>query len=157
MSGFVIATCSLIGYASCNQPSVLTEREKPAIIDSIRLMLDNYNNDVRKHGLTAEFSYLDSSAEFFWVPPGFTDAISYDSVATILKQNASGYKSIDNSFDTLRIIPLNSGHATYTARIHSTIIDTSDREITIKLLESGVLIKRPGGWKLLCGQTSLVK
>jgi hypothetical protein len=118
--------------------------------------LDSYYNDIRKLGLTAEFKYLDNSSEFFWVPPGYSDAIAYDSVVTILKQNAPKYKSIDNSFDTLRIIPLSRELATYTGRLHSTMTDTADRIITFSLVETGILIKRPDGWKLLNGQTTIL-
>lgn len=141
---------------SCRQSESLTENENAGIIKDVRQTLYNYYADIKKSGLTAEFKYLDKSKEFFWVPPGFSSSLSYDSVASILKQNAPSYKSIDNSFDTLRIIPLSRLLATYTGRLNSKMTDNSGKVLTFSLLETGVLIKRQDGWKLLQGQTSIL-
>lgn len=142
--------------ASCNQSSTITESEKAKIIAEVRSTLDQYYNDIRKSGLTAEFQYLDNTKEFYWTPPGYPQSISYDSVAAILSQNSSKYKLIDNSFDTLRIIPLNEEYATYTGRLRSTMTDTAGIVTTFSLVETGVLVKRKDRWKLLSGQTSIV-
>jgi SnoaL-like domain len=147
---------AILTIVSCRQSSPLTENEKARIIGDVRQTLDNYYNDIRKSGLTAEFQYLDNSSEFYWAPPGYNISISYDSVATILNQNAQNYKSVDNSFDTLRITPLSKEYATYTGRLTSRMTDTTGRTTTISLVETGVLIKREDGWKLLNGQTSIL-
>jgi hypothetical protein len=147
----------LLTLVACEQPSAtLTENEKASIIKNTRQTLDNYYGDIQKSGLMAEFKYLDPSTEFFWVPPGASSSLSFDSVATILKQNAPLYKSINNSFDTLRIIPLSKELATYTGRFNSVMTDTSGKVMTFSLVETGVLIKRQDGWKLLQGQTSII-
>src|SRR5687768_8885940 len=127
---------------SCNTSESLTEIERAEIKKSAQQALDNYYNDIRKEGLTAEFRYLDSSADFFWVPPGYSFPISYDSVATILKQNAPLFKSVDNSFDTLSIFPLSKELATYTGRLRSVMTDTTGKSATYSLVETGVLIRR---------------
>jgi hypothetical protein len=90
------------------------------------------------------------------VPPGYSSAISYDSVANILKTNAPKFKLVDNRFDTFIIIPLNWELASYTARINSHMKDTLGNKLIFELAETGILIKRKGGWKLLNGQTSLL-
>ncbi|HEU5290509.1 MAG TPA: hypothetical protein VFU05_07710 [Cyclobacteriaceae bacterium] len=158
MSGkryILIATFLLV--TGCAQPETLTEAEQAEIVRQVKATLENYYSDIRKEGLTAEFKYLDNSQEFFWVPPGYTSPISYDSVAAILKQNAQLFKSIDNSFDTLHIVPLSMYLVTYTGRLRSIMIDTSDQTSAYTMMETGVLIKRKDGWKLLSGQTSLLK
>ena len=152
----ILTIFTMLTIVSCRQSTPLTETDKASIVSDVQKTLDNYYNDIRKSGLTAEFKYLDNSSEFFWVPPGYSCSISYDSVTAILKQNAPKYKFIDNSFDTLRIIPLNKELATYTGRLHSTMTDTSDKTMTFSLVETGVLIKRQEGWKLLSGQTSIL-
>lgn len=134
----------------------MTTTEKAAIEDSIRVTLDNYYADIKKTGLTAEFKYLDHSPDFFWVPPGYSSAISYDSVATVLNQNAPLFRSVDNAWDSLRIIPLTTELATYTGRLRSTMVDASGKTSHIALVETGLLVKRKDGWKLLSGQTSVV-
>lgn len=131
--------------------------EKSLISDTIRQTLYNYCKDVKQSGLTAEFKYLDSSADFFWVPPGYSTAISYDSVARILRQNAGMFKSLDNTYKTLTIVVVSKRIATYNAVIHSVSIDTSGKVNEANLIETGVLIKRPSGWKLQSGQTSILK
>ncbi len=141
---------------SCSQPTTLSENEKTAIIGEIRQTFNNYYGDIRKSGLTAEFKYLDSSAEFFWVPPGYGGPISYDSVVTVLRQNAPKFRIVDNTLDTLRIIPLSRELATYTGRLHSSMTDTSGKTMTFSMLETGIVIRRKDGWKLLSGQTSII-
>jgi hypothetical protein len=148
-----LTVCSIL---SCGQPKPLTEIEKKDITKDIRQTLDNYYNEISKTGLTAEFKYLDNSADFFWVPPGYSSSISYDSVIAVINKNAPVYKSVNNSFDTLRIIPLSKELAIYTGRLRSTMTDTADKETTLSLMETGVLIKRQDGWKLLNGQTSIL-
>ena len=126
------------------------------MIKEIRQTLDDYAKDVKSGGLTAEFKYLDSSADFFWVPPGYQSAISFDSVATVLKQNALKFKSVDNMYDSLRIIPLARHLASYTARVSSTITDTTGAVFKFSLIETGILIRRKDGWKFLSGQTTTI-
>jgi hypothetical protein len=145
----------LLAVFSCKEkPSHLTANEREEIVATIRETLNNYYRDVKTSGLTAEFKYLDNSSDFFWVPPGYSTAISIDSVVSVLKQNAPLFKTINNSFDTLSIIPLSAEFATYTARISSVMTDTTSKMSSLSLIETGVLIKRTDGWKLLCGQTS---
>lgn len=147
-------------FVSCTQqqhpPTPLTPTQKTTLTKEITQTLNNYYTSIKQQGLTAEFAYLDSSADFFWVPPGYSVAISYDSVAAVLRQNAPKFQSIENSFDTLRIIIINAELATYTGKLHSTMIDTSGNTATFSLVETGVMIKRKNGWKLLSGQTALV-
>jgi hypothetical protein len=145
-----------ISLISCTKPAVFSSEEAEAIRYTVSETLRNYYQDVAREGLLAEFKYLDHSSDFFWVPPGFDSAISYDSVATILRQNAGKYKSINNSFSTLKIIPLSKDIALYTGRLRSVMIDTSGASLEADLLESGTLIRRLDGWKLLAGQTTLV-
>jgi len=147
---------ALISLLACTTHETLTETDRVEIIKDAKQTLDNYYNDIRKEGLTAEFKYLDNSADFFWVPPGYSSPISYDSVAAILKANAPLFKSIDNSFDTLKIIPLSKELVTYTGRLHSIMIDTAGKSSTFSMIETGIMIKRKDGWKLLSGQTSII-
>ena len=147
---------TLLTIVSCTRPSTLSENEKATVIAEATRTLQNYYADIKKSGLTAEFDYLDQSADFFWVPPGYSAAIFYDSVAAVLRQNAPNYISINNAFDALKIIPLSKELATYTGRLHSTMIDTAGISTTFSLVETGILIKRKDGWKLLHGQTALV-
>jgi hypothetical protein len=152
----ILTFFSILTIVSCRQSTQLTENEKVNIIEDVRQTLNNFYEDVRKSGLTAEFKYLDNSSGFFWVPPGYSSSISYDSVKTVLKQNAPKYKSVNNSFDTLKIIPLSKELASYTGRLNSTIVNKLGKVMTFSLVETGVLIKRKDGWKLLNGQTSIL-
>jgi hypothetical protein len=131
--------------------------QKGTVMVDVQQTLEQYYADIKKEGLLAEFKYLDSSENFFWVPPGYNRALSYDSIAAIIKWIAPSLKSVENSFDTLRIIPLSEELATYTGRLRSVSTDTSGKVTTTQLVETGILIKRPAGWKLLSGQTSVVE
>ena len=118
-------------------------------------MLYDYYKDIKVSGLTAEFKYLDHSADFFWAAPGYATALSYDSVEKVIKHNATLFRYIENTFDSLRIVPLSKELASYTALISVNMTDTSGKTSKFGLIESGVIIKRNDGWKLLNGQTAV--
>ncbi|HRG33340.1 MAG: nuclear transport factor 2 family protein [Saprospiraceae bacterium] len=145
-----------IAIFSCQEYTTMTKDDKARIELDVRQTLSNYYDDIRKSGLTAEFNYLDHSPDFFWVPPGYSSCISYDSVVHVLEENAPKFKSIDNSFESLRIVPLSNDIATYTGRQHSMMTDSNGKIMTFQLVETGVLIKRKAGWKLLSGQTTIL-
>jgi hypothetical protein len=150
----LIVVTMVILNLSCT--SSFTEAEKKIVAKEAGQMLDDYYADINKDGLTAEFKYLDSSKEFFWVPPGFQQAISYDSVVSIITRNASSFRSVENTWDTLTIIPLTAELASYTGRLRSSMTDTLGKKSEYTLVETGMLIKRKRGWKLLNGQTTIL-
>jgi hypothetical protein len=156
-----------ISLHSCQENAGLSKKDRAKISEDVKEMLHQYVSDIKEKGLTAELDYLDNSSDFFWAPPGYGMAISYDSVAAILKTNADHFKSIDNSYDSLSVIPLKSDLAIYSsplksdlaiysALITSAMIDIEGSKSTVRLIETGVVIKRRNGWKLLSGQTSLI-
>lgn len=153
--GYMLATI-ILSVAACTPSETLTESESVEIVREAKATLDNYYDDIRKEGLNAEFKYLDNSSEFFWVPPGYAIPLSYDSVTKILNQNAPLFKSVDNSFDTITIVPMSKELATYSGRLKSILTDTSGTVTTFSLIETGILVKRKDGWKLLSGQTSML-
>ncbi len=147
----------LFSIVSCGKKSsVLTLKENEAIIDTIRETLTLYYADIKKDGLTAEFKYLDHSSEFYWAPPGFNEPITYDQVEKGVNQNAAKFKSVDNTWLSLRIDPLTAELASYTGTIHSIATDTTGQIGDYKLIETGLMIKRNDGWKLFRGQTSVL-
>lgn len=144
----------LLFLAACRQPVEPQRFDKKKVEAEVRTMFDHYFADIKNEGLTAEFKYLDSSDQFFWVPPGYLSALTYDSVRVILEGNASAFRSIDYHWDTLQIFPLTNELANYTGIVKGTLTDTGGITNHIALIESGVIIKRPGGWKYLSGQTA---
>lgn len=141
---------------ACSQPGPLTQEENLAVQKEVRQTLTHYYEDIRREGLTAEFNYLDSSADFFWVPPGYSQAINYDSVAAVLKKNAPQFALVENHLISLRMTPLSRELAAYNARLSSRMVDTAGKETSLILVETGLMIRRSGGWKLLNGQTAVV-
>jgi len=104
----------------------------------------------------SEFKYLDNSKDFFWVPPGFNSPLSYDSVRIIIEANAKAIQSVNYKYDTLFINPLSFTIANYSAIVSGNLIDTAGIISPVRLIESGVLIKREDGWKLLSGQSAML-
>lgn len=154
---WLVLTCIVCGILSCTNKAGMTVAEQKAINDSVAQTLTDYCKAVKEHGLTAEFQYLDHSPDFFWVPPGYTSTISYDSVEAVLIRNAPMFRMIDNTFDSLRIVPLTKELATYTAVLHSTMVDTTGKTTQMHMVETGTVIKRKDGWKLLSGQTAIIE
>lgn len=146
----------LLAVLSCNRAQESSEIDKESITKEIILMLDNYHKDIAKDGLTAEFKYLDQSSDFFWVPPGYNTALSYDSVRSILEMNAKAFESIEFNWNTLEIFPLTNEIANYTGIVNGVMFDTAGVESKVSIIESGTLIKREDGWKLLSGQSAVL-
>ncbi|MEZ5059583.1 MAG: nuclear transport factor 2 family protein [Saprospiraceae bacterium] len=116
-------------------------------------MLDDYHEAISKESLLGEFAFLDSSEQFFWVPPGYTKALTYEEVALFLRKNSANFSAIDFKWDQLDVYPLSNEIATYTGLLSGSMTDTSGQVSPVKMIESGTLIKRKDGWKLLCGQS----
>lgn len=155
-AAFLFIYCIFILSACKNHPVALTNEEKKILSDTIDKTLHEYYKAIQENGLTAEFNYLDSSAEFFWVPPGYASPLSFDSVAAAINTSAKAFTSVSNSWEQLAIHPLNNQYANYSGIIRSEMIDTSGKNTVVHLLETGLLIKRESGWKLLSGQTSII-
>jgi hypothetical protein len=141
---------------SCNQ-SNHSSGKNDDVRNEIKTTFDNYYNDIRKQGLLAELKYLDSSAQFFWVPPGYLNYAGYNSIAATIKENAATLKSIDNRYDSLLIVPLTDNYAQFAVRTISTAVTATGDSSRTAFIESGVMVKRKGGWKFLSGQTSILK
>jgi len=150
----VICFTLLLSFISCLPPKDSNELDKEAVIGEVKQMFDNYHSDIKKEGLTAEFKYLDKSSDFFWVPPGYNSALTYDSVKTILEKNAKGFNDVEFSWKTLQIFPLTNQIANYSGIVNGILTDTSGTKNTVSIIESGTIIKRQDGWKLLSGQSA---
>ena|SRR5215203_4098390 len=145
---FLVVSCSQKDKTAVNSDDSRNE---------IKTTIDNYYNDLRKEGLVAEFKYLDSSNQFFWVPPGYMNYANYDVIAAAIRRNAGSLKTIDNRYDSLLIIPLTNVYAQFVMRSISTSIRLDGDTIKSAFIESGVMVKRKDGWKFLSGQTSLLQ
>ena len=119
-------------------------------------MMQRYHVAMEEGGLMAEFEFLDESPEFFWIPPGYNSALKYDSVKEILTRNAPSISAIHIEWEDLEVIPINDQTATFHGIVISTMTDTAGQTSTVRMLESGTLIRRTEGWKLLSGQTRLL-
>ena len=131
----------------------ISVQKKASVVREIQEFFERYFDAIASDGLMAEADYLDQSEDFFWVPPGYHSSISYDSVMNVLRVSAPQFTSVKNSFDSLRINVFNEKLASYTGILQSIITDTSGNVKSIQLIETGVVIKREDGWKLLNGQT----
>jgi len=142
---------------ACTQTDKLGEAEKERIVSEVEEMFDNYHNDIKQEGLTAEFKYLDQSPDFFWVPPGYKTALSYDSVRSILNNNAILFRDIEFSWDTLQVFPLTKEIANYSGIVEGSMTDTSGLVTSVLIIESGTVVRRSDGWKLLSGQSAVLE
>jgi hypothetical protein len=157
MVKYYIGAIILLFLNSCVQTEKLTEVEKEKLVGEVAVMFDNYHDDIRKEGLTAEFMYLDQSPDFFWVPPGYNSALTYDSVRSILMTNAKLFNEIIFAWDTLQIFPLTKEIANYSGIVKGSMTDTSGIVTRVLIIESGTVIKRPDGWQLLSGQSAVLE
>ncbi len=141
---------------SCGKPNKSSSLDKERTAKEVYLMLQEYHRDIATEGLIAEFKYLDSSPDFFWVPPGYSSALSFDSVEIILNARHKALHSVKMEWDTLQIFPLTNEIAIYSGIVDGVMIDTNGIESKISIIESGTIIKREDGWKLLSGQSEIL-
>jgi len=153
----VIILCFIAHLVSCTVSNRLSESEKESISTEVRNMFEEYHQAVAQNGLLGEFSFLDSSDNFFWVPPGYNSAINYDSVRAILEQNNALFNDVSFSWKELRIFPISTEIANYSGLVQSRMIDTAGVQIHAKIIESGTVILREDGWKILSGQSRLLE
>ena len=135
----------------------LNDTEKDIIISDVKEMFNNYHSDIKNEGLTAEFKYLDQSSDFFWVPPGYNSALDYDSVYSILVNNAKMFSEVIFEWDTLQIFPLTEEIANYSGIVEGSMTDTLGIVNSVLIIESGTVVKRSDGWKLLSGQSAVLE
>jgi hypothetical protein len=152
--GFAIMVIALCSCSEKKDSSIKMNREM--VVQDVYQMLDNYHRDINQNGLAAEFAYLDQSPDFFWVPPGYEVALTYDSVRTILEANSKAFQLVKFHWDTLQIFPLSTNIATYTGIVNTLMIDTAGVESAASIIESGTVINRKSGWKLLSGQSTVL-
>ncbi|MCB0279176.1 MAG: nuclear transport factor 2 family protein [Calditrichaeota bacterium] len=146
----------LIGLYYCGSvANDVDEADLDGIRNEIKEMFTAYDDSVRSKGLLGEFDFLDNSDNFFWVPPGYNSALSYDSVRSILTQNAPNFKSVHFQWIDQKINPLSKKIANYTGLVKSEMIDLNDVKTTLFILESGTVIKRDDSWKILSGQSRI--
>lgn len=146
--------CAMFMLISCNNEPKPEKFDKKKITAETEKMLHDYHSAINREGLMAEFLYLDHSHDFFWVPPGYHSALTYDSVQTILTQNSKALRQIKLEWSSLQIYPLSNEVASYTGIVKGQMTDTAGIETHISIIESGTLIRRTDGWKLLGGQSA---
>ncbi len=145
----------LVAFTGCKEQIDTSKQaiDKEYLSTEILQMFDAYHAAIKENGLKAEFDFLDNSSDFFWVPPGYNSRQSYDQVKEILIKNDKAINTIEFKFDTIQIYPLSNSIATYTGIVSGKMIDTAKVLSTFKIIESGTLVKRKTGWKLLNGQS----
>ncbi len=149
----ILLICMLAG---CTSQESFDEAAKEKVAKEAEEFLDAYHRAMEQDGLMSELDYLDASEEFFWVPPGFKSALSYDSVIAILEKNAPAIQSMSLRWQYLQIYPLSPEIVDFTGKLENTMVDTANTTTKLVMLETGTLIKRKKGWQLLNGQSRIV-
>ena len=157
MKQYSFLLIGFILFSSCQQAEKTKTDADSNIVQQVKSTLEEISDAIKMHGITAEFKWIDSSADFFWVPPGFESPLSYDSVAKIMRSNSGRFKQVEEKWDLLEIQPLGNDHAVFTGRITSRTMDTANHSQEHQVVETGIMIRKEDGWKLHCGHTSLIK
>lgn len=148
---YLLIVLLLVG---CSSPVVESNFNSEQTMQEVKEALEAYHQAVNKDGLLAEFEYLDNSADFYWSPPGYSSTLYYDTVRAIIETNAALFTKVNFKWESINIHPLTNQIATFNGVVATKMIDTSGVEYNSRLLESGTVIKRTDGWKLLNGQTA---
>ncbi len=150
----VVASIIILGSNCQVRSNGASTFDKIVIDREVRKMFDDYHQAIRDQGLLGEFNFLDTSDDFFWVPPSYETALNYDSVFSIINQSAAGYLEVRFHWDTLQIFTLTPELANFSGIVSGYLLDTAGRKSVVRIIESGTTIKRLDGWKLLSGQSA---
>lgn len=153
MKYILLLTC--LWLWGCQQ-SQKTAWDRDATRLAVEKMLVDYHQAMKAGGIAAEFDYLDDSEAFFWVPPGYTTAMNYDEIRAILEDSKGSYSDITLDWESLTVHALSPDIASYSGVVHGIWTDTAEVALEMRLLESGTIIRRSDGWKLLSGQTRVL-
>lgn len=145
---------AVLTLVSCRKKPTEAERNAPSKEQvAVTEMLNNYFQEMADSGImSAELKYLDSSKEFFWVPPGYESAIYYDSVMTDMEEQSKGVKVV-MKWDTLATFKLSDKLVSYTGIAKGVLTGPEGGTTDLDMIETGICIKRKDGWKLYQGQS----
>ena len=157
----IIAVIALFIFAACEFTSPpsndLSAEDQGRIIQEVETSLRNYYRDVAIKGIQAEFEYLDTSSNFYWIPPDYENWINYDSVANVILDASSKISAVENYWESLRIDPLSVKYASYSGILKGKTSGKDGNVVEQRFMETGIVVKREDGWKLLRGQTRLIE
>lgn len=154
MKWSLILLASSFTLFACDSPNSTFDSD--AVVEDITTMLHEYHQAMNKDGLLAEVHYLDSSDQFFWVPPGADSKIGYEDVMEILTENSKHDPFMKFDWQQLHVEALSKELAVYTGTVRFETVNEHGDQFVSHILETGTLIKRFDGWKLLCGQSRTV-
>ena len=153
-----VVSVFLITTFSCKpSDTTFSDKEANVIRQEVIMTLQQYHQDIEAKGMLGEIPYLDPSEEFSWYAPGYNGPIGYDSVVSVLTQMAPMYTRIDHTWDTLSVTPASESRAMYTGVVSTIMVDTIGRTSSLRFKETGTIIKRNDGWKLLNGKTEMIE
>ncbi len=155
---YYLIFCFVLQNVSCtNAAKELNENERQQIKNEISGLLHANFKNIAEKGYMEDLKSLDNSPGFYWIPPGQTMPISYDSVAAIIKKFIPGNRSVVSTWDTLHVQPINKEIATYAGKYHSIYTDTTGKVLEFNMHEIGTVVKRKEGWKIVSGKTSVLE
>lgn len=147
--------------SSCNQynpgPELESALDTERVRTEVTAALHNYHDAMNEEGLMSEFEYLDSSSSFFWVPPGQNKGLSFEVIKPMIIRNSKALAQVNFQWKSLSVFPLSESIANFHGVVEGVLTDTSSAVNHVRLVESGTVIKRSDGWKLLSGQTALIE
>lgn len=144
----------LITLISCTEQDENDTENQKTDTKEIRSFLHAYHDAVNHYGVKAELNFFDSSEQFFWIPPGYAEALNFDSVKSILLIADDAIRQTNFEWESLHVQFVEDNVASFNGVVKGTITDTSNLTININQIKSGLLIKRKDGWKILNGQST---
>jgi hypothetical protein len=154
-TSLVFATLVFIG--SCSERTNLSTTEYDKIKREIEAALHKNFETIAAEGWIGELKALDDSRQFSWVPPGKYAPINYDSMKSVLQRATMTIEKTELAWIELYVKPISQTLATYSGRYSSRYTMKSGKVAEFTMAESGTVIRKKNGWKLISGQTFLIR
>lgn len=155
LRGLVAGFAFLIVAMQACEPTTpaFDEGAKAKVVAEVTTFLHDYHAAVCKGGLLREFEFPDSSADFYWKPPGADAVLSYDTVAAMVRRNALVIDTTCVEWMALSVMATAADSAHYKGRLQAWTATSEGDTFVEDFEEVGNLIKRQGRWWLLNGET----
>lgn len=149
-----ILAAMLVVFSGCRQQANLTGTFQPSVVKSeVEDMLKAYTKSFNALDIDNTQKYIDDSEDFFWIYTPDKNPVNSDYVKKVIKKEIEKYRAIDIRFYYIRVNPLTENIAVYTGGWEEASENHKGDIEKFFGVETGVVIKRNGGWKFLNGQT----
>ncbi len=144
----VAAAASILAGCRSNPPSPPDAEASAEIQASVRVLAESISRDVTQQGPNAWLRYFEPTPRFFMASGGSLMFPDYDSASAFVPRFAAGVRSIELTWNGVRVDPLSLNLAMMGAAFREDITDTAGHQVHVGGYFTALAEETPAGWRL---------